>query len=129
MRRLLWALPLLLVGCASSVPLGGGRYLVTESTQEPVLFGVSNSHSVAKDCKGTQREGYHYEKLDYSDCITARIDHGYAPGYATAIINALVQGLTLGLVANFVGGDGASATANASAAAQANASVGGGKGH
>ena len=131
MRRLLWALPLLgLVGCASHVDLGGGRYLVTQSTQDPTMFGVSNSHSMAQDCKGTQREGYHYEKLDFSDCMTVRTDHGYAPGYGTALVNALVQGLTFGLVANFMGGDGgASASASATSSSVSSAISKGGKGH
>lgn len=129
MRHLAWVLPLFLVGCASSIDLGGGRYLVTKSTQEPVMFGVSNSHSMAQDCKGTQREGYQYEKLDFSDCITVRIDHGYAPGYGTMIVNALVQGLTLGLVANFIGDNGATASASASASATSSALAIGKGGH
>jgi hypothetical protein len=123
--RLLWVLPLLLVGCASVVPLGNDRYLRTQSTQDPVLFGVSNSHAMAQDCKGTQREGYLYEKLDFSDCLTVRIDHGSAPGYGTALANALIQGLTLGLVANYIGGDGG-ATASATATSTA---ISKGKGH
>lgn len=110
----------LLTGCASAVSLGGDRYLVTESTQDPTMFGVSNSHSVAKDCKGTQREGYNYEKLDFSDCVWVRTDHGYAPGYGTSVVNALIQGLTLGLVANFLDGGG---NANASASANSTSSA------
>lgn len=120
---------LALAGCASYVDLGGGRYLRTQSTQDPTMFGVSNSHAMAQDCKGTQREGYLYEKLDFSDCLTVRTDHGYAPGYGTAIVNALVQGLTLGLVANFVGGDGASASASASSSATSSVIRNNGRGH
>lgn len=119
MKYMVWALPLVFVGCAGHVHLGGDRYLVTESTQDPTMFGVSNSHAVAKDCRGTQREGYNYEKLDFSDCLYVRTDHGYAPGYGTVIVNALINGLTLGLMANYLSGDGASANANASASSSA----------
>ncbi len=120
------------VGCASYVDLGGGRYLKTESTQDPVMWGVSNSHSVAYDCKGTQREGYNYEKLDFSDCHQAtEIRHASAPGYGTAIVNAIISGLTLGLVAHFIdgGGDASASASSASSATSSATSINGGKKH
>lgn len=110
------------LGCASYIDLGGGRYLKTESTQDPVMWGVSNSHSVAYDCKGTQREGYNYEKLDFSDCHQAtEIKHASAPGYGTAIANAVISGLTLGFAAHFFDGGGGDASASASSSSSSSA--------
>ena len=120
MKRLVVGLLLLsLAGCTSYVPLGGGRYLRTQSTQEPVMWGVSNSHSMLEDCKGEQRPGYNFEKLEFSDCVTVRTDYGHAPGYGQAIVNGILQGLTFGLIAVYANGDGGSAAASASATSSA----------
>ena len=132
MKWLAWVLPVTLLGCSSYIPLGNDRYLKTESTQDPVMWGVSNSDSIAWDCKGTQRPDYNYEKLDFSDCKQAAdIKHTSAPGYGTSIANAVISGLTLGFVAHFFDGGGGDASASASSSAASSSTVinRGGRGH
>lgn len=132
MKWVVWVLPVMLMGCAGYIPLGNDRYLKTESTQDPAMWGVSNSDSIAWDCKGTQREGYNYEKLDFSDCKqVTEIKHTFAPGYGTAVVNALLSAVTFGFAAHFFDGGGGDASASASSSAVSSSTVinKGGRGH
>lgn len=129
MKRLVSAITILSfmslsLGCASYVKLSDDKYLVTQSTQDPVMWGVSNSDSVLTECKGTQREGYNYEKLDFTECKqVAEVKHTSAPGYGSAIVSGLLNALTFGLIAAFWGGGGGDANANASSNSSSNAAA------
>lgn len=113
----------LVTGCASYIPLENGKYLVTKSTQDPVMWGVSNSDSAPFICNGKQKEGYNYENLEFSDCHQyGELKHTSAPGYGTTIVNGMLNALTFGLVAAFWGSGGdssASASSNSNASANA----------
>ena len=129
MKRILASTALIYItaisfGCSNYIKLQGDQYLVTESTQDPVMWGVSNSHSLAIQCKGTQREGYNYEKLDFSECKqVTELKHSSAPGYRHAVVNAFLNALTFGLLAGFLSGGGDGGNASASSSSSSNASA------
>jgi hypothetical protein len=124
--RLLWLLPLLLVGCASYIDYGNGRYGVVKDAQQPVAVGVSNSFAVLQNCEGRQRDGYHYEKLDFTDCHdTTEPKHASAPGWFPHLFNGLANLAGFGWVASTQGG----ASSSASAVQSQSVTVTGGKGH
>lgn len=105
-------LPLLLVGgllaltaCTTYRDLGNDRYQVPVSAQEPTWFGVSNSYSWLDNCNGKQVEGYHYQKLEFSDCseVPGSFRHAYAPGFGPQIIASIFNMLGMGWIASNVG--------------------------
>jgi hypothetical protein len=52
MKRLIWALPWLLIGCASYHDAGNGRYNVTETTEVRSPFGTNMGFARIANCKG-----------------------------------------------------------------------------
>lgn len=127
--RLLWLIPLLMVGCTHYIDYGNGIYERTRSTQDPVAWGVSHSDSVKEVCEGRQVEGYHYEKLEFSNCIVTERHHGTAPGYGTAIANAFANFATFGLLGWIWGGGGGGATSSSSAVQSQSVTVPAASGH
>lgn len=118
---------LLLTGCASYMPTSDGRYQLVKSAQEPVMIGVSNSYAMLESCKGTQREGYLYEKLDFTECydLPNTRQHASAPGWFPSMWNGALNLIGFGWVATSQGGVSASASSTATSSATAS----GGKGH
>lgn len=118
---------LVLGGCASYMPTSDGRYQRVKSAQEPVAIGVSNSYAMLESCKGTQREGYPYESLDFTECfdLPNTRQHASAPGWFPQMFTGLMNLAGFGWVATSQGGT----TASASSTATSSATAGGGKGH
>ena len=110
--------------CSTYMPTSDGRYQRVKSTQEPVAFGVSNSYAMLESCKGTQVEGYTYEKLNFTECfdLPNTRQHASAPGFFPQILTGLLNLAGFGWVATAQGES--SATANA-----VSSSTGGGGRH
>lgn len=119
----------MLTGCASYLDYGHDRYGVIRDAQEPTAIGVSNSYAVLYNCKGTQVEGYFYQKLEFSDCnpVTG-LQHASAPGWFPNVFQGMMNLAGFGWVASAQGGNGSSSSSSASSTSSSSAS-GGSSGH
>ena len=126
------------VGCSTYIDLGDGRYGVTKVAEERSPFGTNAGFAFLANCKGTQVEGYNYQKLEFSDChrIT-EIAPISSQGQGGQIVGGALTGLGFGLGSAF-GGSTTSSSSSAGANSSSNAfssssatstAIGGGKGH
>jgi len=130
-----WMLPIVfLAGCATYMDLGEGRYGVTQVSEQRSPFGTNAGFAMLQNCKGTQEEGYHYQKLTFSDCQPLT---GYVPtssqGQGGQIVGGALTGLGFGLGSAFSGAGGSSSSSSAGGASSSSSSssvgiVGGGHG-
>lgn len=128
MRHFIWILAALLVGCSSYVNLGNGKAMRTVVTEEPSLFGTNAGFMRLEQCEATQREGYHYESLELTNC---QPNSHWVPiqsqGQGGQIVSGAMIGLGFGLGSAFSGAAGSSSSS--SSAASSSSSVVRGKGH
>jgi hypothetical protein len=122
MRRLLWALPLLLVGCATYNDIGNGRYDVTRTTEVRSPFGTNMGFAKVENCAGVRPSAG--ATLEFTDCrdVTTWVPMS-SQGQGGTIAAGALQGIGLGVAGALIGNGSASATATAGAVAT------GGKGH
>lgn len=113
MRRLLWALPFLLVGCASYIDYGEGRYGVTKVSEERSAFGTNGGFMVMYNCKGTKGN----LGLEFDDCNpVTHLTPIYSQGVGGQIVGGALTGLGFGLGSAFSGvSNSASSISNATA--------------
>ena len=113
MTRLLWALPVLfLVGCASYIDYGDGRYGVTKVSEQRSPFGTNGGYAVLMNCEGK----YGNLGLEFTDCKQMTDYHPiYSQGQGGQVVSGALTGLGFGLGSAFSGAGGASSSAASSA--------------
>jgi hypothetical protein len=116
MTRLLWALPLLLAGCASYNDIGDGRYDVTRTTEVRSPFGTNMGFAKVENCAGVKPSAV--AALKFSDChaVTTWTPMS-SQGQGGAIAAGAIQGIGIGVAGSLIGNGSASATATAGAVA------------
>lgn len=65
--RLLWLLPLLLVGCASYNDIGNGRFDVTKTTEVRSPFGTNMGFARVENCEGVKEHPQDIS-IQFVDC-------------------------------------------------------------
>ena len=96
---------LLATGCSTYIDRGNSRYERTVSTQEISWFGITNSFPEVQNCKGTQKEGYYYENLEWSECnVVRKGNNTHVPGLAHSALYVLGNVLSFGLLGLLAGG-------------------------
>mgnify|MGYP001563018027 CR=1 FL=1 len=124
MKRLVWALPLFLLGgCASYIDYGNGRYGVTKVSEERSLFGTNGGFMFLENCEGKRANPG--ATLEFTDCHTMTpLTPIYSQGVGGQLGGGIATGLGFGLGSVFSGATGTTSSAVSNAAATA-----GSKGH
>jgi hypothetical protein len=128
MRRLLWVLPLMLVGCASSHLLPDGTYLYQFKAEQRSLFGTNTTVTRAATCPQdvTKLQDWapeYTEAIKQCKWLQSEWHDAASQGQGGQIAAGALQGIGLGVAGTMIGTSAASATATAGAVAT------GGKGH
>lgn len=115
-----------LVGCASYIDYGNGRYGVTRVSEERSPFGTNAGWTYLDNCEGyRQNPG---SMLEFKDCrpMMAPVPIS-SQGQGGQIVGGALTGLGFGLGSAFSGATGATSTSTSNSIS--NAAASGGKGH
>jgi hypothetical protein len=132
MTRLLWALPLLLVGCASSHLLPDGTYLYQFKAEQRSLFGTNTTVTRAATCpqditKLNDWAPEYAEAVKQCKWLQSEFHDAASQGQGGQIAIGALSGVGMGVAGALIGSGSSTASAVATSAASATAT--GGKGH
>ncbi len=115
--RLLWLLPLVLVGCTSVMPLGEGRFAVPETVEVRSPFGTNAGYVRLQNCAREASALPGLSQYDYVDCHTI---HPWtvtqSQGQGGQVASGALTGLGFGLGNVFSGAGGVSSSSSSSSA-------------
>jgi len=110
---LLFIPSVLLIGCASYIDYGDGRYGVTKVSEHRSPFGTNGGFAVLQNCEGR----YGNLGLEFTDCHDLTGYHPiYSQGQGGQVVSGAMTGLGFGLGSAFSGAGSVSSSAASSSA-------------
>ena len=131
MRRwAIWALPLFLLGCASSELMPNGMYVYQFKAERPNWTGTNTAVTRAAQCpqdltKLSPWSPDYQEAVRQCQWVQSEWHDASSQGQIGQILGGAFQGIGIGVAGQLIGSTGSSASATATAGATAT----GGKGH